>query len=32
MVDLEVVYTYEGAYDINALVTGRELTGIPAFK
>ena len=32
LVDAEVVYTYEGTYDINALVTGRELTGIPAFK
>lgn len=30
--DAEVTYTYEGTYDINALVCGRELTGIPAFK
>jgi acyl-CoA oxidase len=32
LADLEGVYTYEGTYDINVLVTGRELTGIPAFK
>ena len=30
--DAEVVYTYEGTYDINCLVAGRELTGIAAFK
>lgn len=30
--DMEAVYTYEGTYDINALVCGRELTGISAFK
>ena len=24
--------TYEGTYDINVLITGRELTGISAFK
>lgn len=30
--DAEVIYTYEGTYDINCLVTGRELTGIAAFK
>ena len=30
--DAEVIYTYEGTYDINALVAGRELTGIAAFK
>lgn len=29
--DAEVTYTYEGTYDINCLVTGRELTGISAF-
>ena len=27
MNDMEVVYTYEGTYDINSLVSGRELTG-----
>lgn len=31
--DIEALYTYEGTYDINALISGRELTGgIPAFK
>jgi alkylation response protein AidB-like acyl-CoA dehydrogenase len=25
--DMEAVYTYEGTYDINSLVSGRELTG-----
>ena len=27
MGDMEVMYTYEGTYDINMLVSGRELTG-----
>ena len=31
-IDMEAVYTYEGTYDINTLVTARELTGIAAFK
>ena len=26
--DAEVIYTGDGTYDINVLVTGRELTGI----
>lgn len=30
--DMEAVYTYEGTYDINSLVAGRELTGFAAFK
>ncbi|KAG8374420.1 hypothetical protein BUALT_Bualt11G0137400 [Buddleja alternifolia] len=30
--DLEPIFTYEGTYDINTLVTGREITGIPSFK
>ena len=31
--DIEGMYTYEGTYDINMLVSGRELTGgLPAFK
>nr|GMC63314.1 acyl-coenzyme A oxidase 4, peroxisomal [Ipomoea batatas] len=30
--DLEPIYTYEGSYDINTLVTGREITGIASFK
>lgn len=30
--DLEAVYTYEGTYDINTLIVGREITGIAAFS
>ncbi|THG18987.1 hypothetical protein TEA_021535 [Camellia sinensis var. sinensis] len=30
--DLEPTYTGEGTYDINTLVTGREITGISSFK
>lgn len=26
-VDMEAIYTYEGSYDINMLLSGRELTG-----
>jgi len=29
--DLEGVYTYEGTFDINTLIVGREITGIGAF-
>lgn len=32
MMDMEGIYTYEGTYDINCLVAGRELTGVSAFK
>lgn len=40
LTDAEVVYTYEviynlkfqGSYDINSLITGREITGLAAFK
>ena len=32
MMDMEAVYTYEGTYDINSLVAGRELTSFAAFK
>ena len=33
MGDMEVMYTYEGTYDINMLVSARELTGgLAAFK
>ena len=32
MMDMEGSYTGEGTYDINILVTARELTGIAAFK
>eukprot|EP00897_Mesotaenium_endlicherianum_P004121 jgi/Mesen1/3737/ME000204S02995 len=30
--DLEPIYTYEGTYEINTLVTGREVTGIASIK
>jgi acyl-CoA oxidase len=30
--DMEAIFTYEGSYDINSLVAGRELTGYSAFK
>ena len=30
--DMETVFTYEGTYDINALVAGATLTGIPTYK
>lgn len=29
--DLEAVYTYEGTFDINTLIVGREITGMGAF-
>ena len=32
MLNLEAVNTYEGTHDIHALVLGRSLTGIQAFK
>ncbi|CAG9330650.1 unnamed protein product [Blepharisma stoltei] len=32
LVDMEVIYTYEGTYDICALIAGRAATGVTAFK
>ena len=32
LTDIEGVYTYEGTYDINTLVAGRDLTGLSAFR
>mgnify|MGYP001382809731 CR=1 FL=1 len=32
MMNLESVITYEGTHDIHLLITGQEITGIPAFK
>lgn len=32
LADIEAIYTYEGTYDINTLVAGREITGVAAFK
>jgi len=31
MVDIESIYTFEGTWDINTLIVGRELTGLSAF-
>ncbi|KAG1339085.1 acyl-coenzyme A oxidase 4, peroxisomal [Cocos nucifera] len=30
--DLEPIFSYEGTYDINSLVTAREITGFASFK
>mmetsp|Transcript_8937 Transcript_8937/g.13702 ORF Transcript_8937/g.13702 Transcript_8937/m.13702 type:complete len:99 (+) Transcript_8937:929-1225(+) len=31
--DMETIHTYEGSYEINSLVSGRELTGgLSAFR
>nr|CAB3470579.1 unnamed protein product [Digitaria exilis] len=30
--DMESVYSYEGSYDLNALVAAREITGISAIR
>lgn len=32
MMNLESVITYEGTHDVHLLITGEEITGIPAFK
>ncbi len=32
MMNLESVITYEGTHDIHLLITGMDITGIPAFK
>jgi hypothetical protein len=32
MIDMEASFTGEGTYDINVLISGRELTGLAAFK
>lgn len=29
--DMEAVFSYEGTWDVNTLVTGREITGLQAF-
>ena len=29
--DAEAIYTYEGTHEVNALIVGRELTGLGAF-
>eukprot|EP01112_Ceratiomyxa_fruticulosa_P000147 TRINITY_DN10169_c0_g1_i1.p1 TRINITY_DN10169_c0_g1~~TRINITY_DN10169_c0_g1_i1.p1 ORF type:complete len:445 (-),score=94.32 TRINITY_DN10169_c0_g1_i1:71-1354(-) len=30
--DMEAVHSYEGSYDVNILISGREITGLSAFK
>ncbi len=30
--DLEAIYTYEGTYEVNALVAGRAITGLSAIR
>ena len=32
MMNLESVITYEGTHDVHLLITGHDITGIPAFK
>jgi alkylation response protein AidB-like acyl-CoA dehydrogenase len=32
MIDMEACATGEGTYDINVLISARELTGLAAFK
>jgi len=32
MMNLESVITYEGTHDVHLLITGNDITGIPAFK
>lgn len=32
MMNLESVITYEGTHDVHLLITGHEITGIPAFQ
>ena len=32
MANLESVVTYEGTHDIHLLITGMDITGIPAFE
>ena len=30
--DIEAVFTFEGTFDVNTLIVGREITGISAFS
>ena len=32
MLNLETVDTYEGTYDVQTLIVGREITGLEAFR
>eukprot|EP00350_Pseudokeronopsis_sp_OXSARD2_P008879 CAMPEP_0170543386 /NCGR_PEP_ID=MMETSP0211-20121228/2510_1 /TAXON_ID=311385 /ORGANISM="Pseudokeronopsis sp., Strain OXSARD2" /LENGTH=97 /DNA_ID=CAMNT_0010846729 /DNA_START=942 /DNA_END=1235 /DNA_ORIENTATION=+ len=31
LMDIESLHTYEGTYEVNALVAGKEITGLSAF-
>lgn len=31
LLDMEILYTYEGSYDMNILLAGSDLTGLKAF-
>ncbi|MEL4505010.1 acyl-CoA dehydrogenase family protein [Luteococcus sp. H138] len=31
LADVEILYTYEGTYEINSLIVGRAITGVSAF-
>ncbi len=30
--DAEAIYSYEGTYEVNALIVGRAVTGLSAFQ
>jgi len=32
MMDIEAIHTYEGSYEINMMVAGREMTGLSAIR
>ena len=32
VLDIESIYTYEGTYEINTLIAGREILVVSAFK
>ena len=32
LLDIEAVHTFEGSFEINTLVSGREMTGISALR
>ena len=32
LLDIEGIYTYDGTYEINTLIAGREILGVSAFK
>ena len=32
LMDIEAIHTYEGTYEINTLISGREMTGLQAIR